>query len=236
MIIGLGYKMRHGKDTVARYIAENYDNFVIDHFAADVYRQVSEPRKKNGKPVPLIRYAFEKKLWFIWDEDRDDYAVFNADDSAVDMSLLAHPLLCDGLGATSLRFQCYMITYFKMEGKDRNVLQWWGTQFRRQYCDKDYWVNKLAERIENRKEHTVIADMRFINELDFCNRNGVTVKVDRGIIADTCKAHHQSETDLDTSNFDFYLDNKKDDPTHTVLFNQVDRMMKQLGFEKKGRS
>jgi hypothetical protein len=64
-------------------------------------------------------------------------------------------------------------------GKQRELLQWWGTEFRRSVNPK-YWVNKVAERIaEEKPEIALITDVRFLNEIAFVQKYGEAIKVDR---------------------------------------------------------
>jgi hypothetical protein len=79
-------------------------------------------------------------------------------------------------------------------GKQRKLLQWWGTEYRRS-IDNDYWVRQLAQQIELEKPQiALITDMRFPNEMAFVRQYGETVRVDRpGLPPST----HASETALD---------------------------------------
>jgi hypothetical protein len=64
-------------------------------------------------------------------------------------------------------------------GKQRTLLQWWGTEFRRS-VNENYWVDKLAERIaEEKPEIAIITDMRFPNEMRFVQKYGEAIRVDR---------------------------------------------------------
>jgi hypothetical protein len=64
-------------------------------------------------------------------------------------------------------------------GKQRTLLQWWGTEYRRN-AEPSYWINKLSERLEAEKpEIALITDMRFPNEMEFCLKYGEVVKVER---------------------------------------------------------
>lgn len=88
-------------------------------------------------------------------------------------------------------------------GKQRPLLQWWGTEYRRS-IDTDYWVRQLAQRIELEKPQiALITDMRFPNEMAFVKQYGETVRVDRdGLPPST----HASETALaDTSDEDWSI-------------------------------
>lgn len=88
-------------------------------------------------------------------------------------------------------------------GKQRPLLQWWGTEYRRS-IDTDYWVRQLAQRIELEKPQiALITDMRFPNEMAFVKQYGETVLVQRdGLPPST----HASETALaDTSPEDWSI-------------------------------
>jgi hypothetical protein len=65
-------------------------------------------------------------------------------------------------------------------GKQRTLLQWWGTELRRSQ-DAFYWVNKLEAKLEQEKPAiALIADMRFTSELNWITANkGFTVRMDR---------------------------------------------------------
>jgi hypothetical protein len=64
-------------------------------------------------------------------------------------------------------------------GKQRELLQWWGAEYRRAQ-NPDYWVERLAARLEEDKlEIAVISDMRFPNEMKLCKAYGETIKVVR---------------------------------------------------------
>jgi hypothetical protein len=64
-------------------------------------------------------------------------------------------------------------------GKQRLLLQFWGTEFRRA-VNGDYWVGRLASIIEKeRPQVALISDMRFPNEKAFVEKYGQSVRVDR---------------------------------------------------------
>ncbi len=88
-------------------------------------------------------------------------------------------------------------------GKQRTLLQWWGTEYRRS-IDPDYWVRQLANTIELEKPQiALITDMRFPNEMAFVKQYGETVRVDRNGLP---PATHASETALaDTSDEDWSI-------------------------------
>ena len=91
-------------------------------------------------------------------------------------------------------------------GKQRAMLQWWGTEYRRS-IDTDYWVKQLAKQIEKEKpQYALITDMRFPNEMEYVrSSHGVTIKVDRPGLP---PATHASETALeDVLDWDYILYN-----------------------------
>lgn len=91
-------------------------------------------------------------------------------------------------------------------GKQRRLLQWWGTEFRRDQ-DPDYWVKQTEARILAEKpEIAVISDMRFENEFEMVSRHGVTVNMRRGgdFVYDT-NMTHISELELDGAPYDYTI-------------------------------
>lgn len=53
----------------------------------------------------------------------------------------------------------------------RPMLQWWGTDFRRNMFDKEYWINRWIESTDKNKHNpfnriVVATDVRFQNEVD----------------------------------------------------------------------
>ncbi len=88
-------------------------------------------------------------------------------------------------------------------GKQRSLLQFWGTEYRRS-IDPDYWVRQLAQQIELEKpQYALLTDMRFPNEMEFVLQYGETVRVDRDGLP---PATHASETALaDVSDEDWSI-------------------------------
>lgn len=95
------------------------------------------------------------------------------------------------------------------QGKHRTLLQWWGTEYRRNN-DEEYWVKKLAATIKaDNPQFALISDMRFPNELAWVESHlsgGWSVKVTRqGYLDKNIKADHPSETALDDAEFDIEI-------------------------------
>lgn len=97
----------------------------------------------------------------------------------------------------------------KNKDKFRSLLQWWGTEFRREMCRPDYWVTKWVIKVyEMAEKHPactiVCADVRFKNEMQaIVNMGGEVWRVKRVTEYDK----HKSETDLDSVVVETVLEN-----------------------------
>jgi hypothetical protein len=93
----------------------------------------------------------------------------------------------------------------------RQILQGWGTEFRRELYSQTYWIDQTELRLEAAKAAKVplviITDVRFPNEWEFIiAHGGHTIRVFRdSLAADTDT--HPSETALDSHTFDWWVDN-----------------------------
>ena len=122
------------------------------------------------------------------------------------------------------------------EGKDRKRLQQFG-----QFCrsiDPDVWVKQLDKRIRGYGGNVVITDIRQRNELDYCKENGfVIVKLfcddeirlqrmkERGDIFKSEDLNHETETQLDSFDYDYWIDNNGN---FNALTTQVDYILRDL--------
>lgn len=79
----------------------------------------------------------------------------------------------------------------------RTLLQVWGTDFRRQMCGENYWIDCLAKKMRDLPPDVFmccITDVRFLNEASFIRELGGRIWcINRGISNDT----HQSEREID---------------------------------------
>jgi hypothetical protein len=96
----------------------------------------------------------------------------------------------------------------------RPLLQWWGTEFRRNLCGNDYWVNRMRRQLKQHSlsDYIFVTDVRFPNEAELIRENGgVVVRVDRGdFIADENANKHATETVMDNYKFDEVIRNDGD--------------------------
>ena len=87
-------------------------------------------------------------------------------------------------------------------GKQRLFLQWYGGEFRRS-CNQSYWVDKVSKRIADEKpECALISDLRYLNEVAFCQTYGEAIKINRPDLPQLtgAAAIHPSETELERFN------------------------------------
>src|ERR1044071_3096258 len=100
----------------------------------------------------------------------------------------------------------------------RVLLQWWGTEFRRSQ-DNDYWVKRLAERIDQ-NESVVISDVRLPDEMDAIRKAGGEIWfVERPGVPSVGIPGHLTEVGLEGATFDRVLLN---DHALNVLRQKVD--------------
>ena len=178
IILGFGHRARSGKDTVAAMIRDGRGQYLfasakagepletwatghdirIYSFAAELKREVNENATKSGGMIKL----FDDGL-------RDKDGGFLQENG----NILPLPEW------VQYDWEAPMDDPNCPYGKQRTLLQWWGTEFRRN-VNPDYWVNKVAERIADEKpEIALITDVRFPNEVAFCQKYGNAIKVDR---------------------------------------------------------
>lgn len=85
-------------------------------------------------------------------------------------------------------------------GTYRQLLQLWGTDFRRSE-NPDYWVDKTAERILSLDGYVFVDDVRFVGEAEMIKRLGGTlIRIERPDRPRISNPTHQSEVDLDDYN------------------------------------
>lgn len=156
LVFGFGHRARHGKDTVAKMIKEErgaqYD-IRIYSFAAELKDEVNQNALASGGMKNLFG---------------PDMVYTQTNGNFVSLpnwvQYEENPDMSDPL--------CPL-------GKQRTLLQWWGTEFRRS-ADPDYWVNKLAKRLaQDKPEIALITDTRFPNEVNFVRQYGDVIKVHR---------------------------------------------------------
>lgn len=179
IIFGFGHRSRSGKDTaVAEIVKQRSDLYDVRRYAfADALK----------REVNACLDAFppgQRHFQYLWDEN---YELVREDGRFV--RLMDYPWVQYDPNAPMDDPLCPY-------GKQRTLLQWWGTEFRRN-VNPEYWVKQLANTIEKEKpEIALITDMRFSNEMDFVKRHGETFRVDRDSLGPLSDQSHASEKAL----------------------------------------
>lgn len=172
IVIGFGHKAQRGKDTAVNAIMEKY-----------------------GYRVPIVnRYSFATAL-----RKEVGCALFDRwaqEGSGSYNNEAAMLLLCDWAGVPYDPAPPYPSDY--PYGKQRALIQWWGTEYRRAQ-DPDYWVKLLVKEIlEDSPDYALISDVRFPNEFNLCD---VRILMERPGFS-LPGASHSSETMLDNALWD----------------------------------
>ena len=124
----------------------------------------------------------------------------------------------------------------------RWVLQYWGTEVCRKGFHDDIWIASLENKLRNSKDHVVISDCRFPNEIaSIRNAGGKIIWVKRGELPDwydtaleanrgynwavqdlKMRKIHASETAWVGTDFDAEIDN---DGTIDDLYTQISNLL-----------
>jgi hypothetical protein len=202
LIIGFGNRARQGKDTAAEAILDYYNNHM---------RWNEDERRMTlcGVKVGIFKFATALyvevngflatdtgKRWLAREKRPETFAH------------IITPL--DWVKPDPNPEISSLFPY----GKHPKLLQWWGTEYRRENFGENYWVDKMFASIPINLDIALISDVRFPNEADAIKqRGGYCVNVQR-ICKDGSRyystdrpADHPSETALDNYNWDFRLSN-----------------------------
>ncbi|GAA5231788.1 hypothetical protein FOZ76_14620 [Verticiella sediminum] len=83
----------------------------------------------------------------------------------------------------------------------RDIMRWWGTEYRRSKCGSDYWLRLMEDHLDtvrrNGTRKIVITDVRFPNEARLVRAHGGQIWRVYRPMADKAKAEHISEMQLD---------------------------------------
>lgn len=191
VVLGFGHRARSGKDTAIAEIIRRRSTHGYDATQTTTFPQTFYDIRRYGfgdelkKEVNQALDAFEpgqRHMQNLWDKD---YWLVQEDGGFVQLPAWVkydpNPDMTDPL-----------CPY----GKQRGLLQWWGTEFRRN-VNVQYWINKLAKTLEKDKpEIALICDVRFPNEVEFAKQYGDVIRVDRKDLPKIDNTSHPSETAL----------------------------------------
>lgn len=175
LVFGFGHRARHGKNAAAEAIKEaRGDQFDIRiyGFGDELKREVNKSASNSGGMRALFSEGLREPLGGYYQTNGNilplpEWVQFD-ENAPMDDPLC--PL-----------------------GKQRTLLQWWGTEYRRN-VEPNYWVDRLKERLaQDKPEIAFIIDMRFPNEFRFVQEYGETIKVHRSGMPVLPGAHASEE-------------------------------------------
>jgi len=230
-IIALGHKARQGKDVCAEYMCSRLKGARIYHWADALKKEV-----EFNDTIKLIR--------------RGDTVEFNDTQMGKGfhvpvMSIQTQKTIIDWCNKNDISPDGGV--YYGSKEKDSILLQFWGTDYRRNNFGQDYWVNRTMEAIyadwlvDNSIKYAIIPDTRFKNEYAAARFMGGTyIEVQRydvtSIIPDEITytryidperdPFHPSECELDDVAQDFLITAKTGDIQS--LYMQVDYIISQI--------
>lgn len=204
LVLGLGNKARHGKDSFAAAVTTYFVN--LDAAAA-----------KHGlkhKPVVVQHIAFADALYrevnqFLGSDTGKRWVT-----GETRQTTFAHILSIPEWVTPDPNAE---VSARAPYGKHPKLLQWWGTEYRRSQ-NQNYWVDQWRAAINSKADIVLSTDMRFTNEAAAVKSvGGFTIQVNRKnidgtrFLDPTRPANHPSETQLDGYNFDYEITVKTGD-------------------------
>lgn len=171
-----------GKDTLAAFLVKNH-GFTRVAFADALYVEVSEA---FGVTVEHLQCRETKET------PQERLSLFYCKDTAFNMVAM-ELLVNQGFKGTIDELSMLPLS-------PRQVLQWWGTEYRRVACGKDsYWLDIIQDKVLNSEGGKFIfTDCRYRNEIQFLKSLGfTTVEVVRpDLVVNATTDMHPSEREL----------------------------------------
>jgi hypothetical protein len=204
VVIGFGYRARSGKDTAV----------------AEIIKQrglipVGTPQTWDEKNDAYLWEHYDIRKYSFADALRKEVeAAINRAGGAFSLLVANRPTHLMQANGEFIELPDWVVLEINPEineqyplGKQRTLLQWWGTEYRRS-IDSEYWVRQLAQRIELEKPQiALITDMRFPNEMAWVKQYGETVRVDRDGLPPSTHASETALADVSPEDWSIILDN-----------------------------
>lgn len=194
LIIGISGKLGSGKDTLGAFIEKTAreQNFIV-------YRRGFGDALKEEVAEFLTRYSYTEIMDFLDTHCKND----DLFDEITEQTFAAPPrgwwqelrakfgqtYTWDyrGLDAALIEAQMHNRMY---KERYRALMQWWGTEYRREQFDQNYWLRRLEEYIESRMHRHAhldrsllfyVPDVRYINEVEFVQKHleGYVIRIIR---------------------------------------------------------
>ena len=194
VIVGIGHKARQGKDTFANlFVERGKDSCVVLHFSDYLYEEC----KNKSRKFPLIKKGRNENEVACLDYfNRDVVSYSYAEPTPYVKELI-------------LKENFYM----GMDEKNGSILQFWASNFRRDVCSQDFYLNDVIRKVNKISPDKIILipDVRNKNEYEWVRRFGIYVEVQRlnpdgsRFIANDRDPNFISEVDLDNVEYDFIV-------------------------------
>lgn len=205
-IIGLVGRAGAGKDTVANILQDAYGHVPVA-FADALREEISEA------------FGVDHSLWvdrFTKEQPTPALSIARCKDSRFIRRMIA--LAEDPYSPRS----------------PRQIMRWWGTEFRRDCDSNTYWHDRLHERIEGHlrtgARKIAVTDVRFLNEAEFIRTMGGSIWRIRRDSADAVHADHQSESEQERIEADRSINNNRS------LGNLVENVLNAYGLDHATRA
>lgn len=232
-VVGLIGLKGSGKDTCAQYLVEEKE-FKRAAFADKLYKEVAEAfnvsveflgnRDTKETPLKELTIANCKDSQFgaiIQELKNKELAVQRSEQNAAIErgDPVLEVILPDTFGVNEWL-------------SPRQVMQLWGTDYKRKYVQDSYWLDVVKHEIFNNPRNYVITDVRFNNEANFIESlngqivesNGIVYVIESVLIRirrekleiafdslDQSK-QHSSETELRSRNVSIEIENEEGNP------------------------
>jgi len=203
LLLGLGNRARHGKDTFAA---------AIELYFAKQNGAAAKHGLANYKPIVVQKIAFADALY----REVNEWLGTATGQGFIHngaQRVFGDTYVPDWVVPTQNAEKSARAPY----GKHAKLLQWWGTEYRRAQ-DPDYWVKQWVAGINPKANIVLATDMRFFNEAAAVKSvGGFTVRVSRKnedgtpFVDPSRPADHISETQLDGYNYDHEITVKTGD-------------------------
>jgi len=202
-ILLLSGKINSGKNQYAGYLKESFEEkgLVVkqDLYAGDLKRYSAEDFKLLGEILEHQINNIKATIGMYF--DLTDKVSIDAQQSILD-------------SLTELTFKEYNF-YEDKTLITRTLLQIYGTNIARQRFDDQFWIKKLAERInnDNKSDVIIITDARFPNEIEDIHEfvddcRIVPIRIERVLDRNDIINEHPSEIALDDYKFwEYIIDN-----------------------------
>lgn len=186
----------HGKDSVGSYLTENYGYLrtafgdpvkdeIMDNFAPGLQSQVlASLNTRECKELPSEKMALSKCLDREFIDlalrltDSEDHKILGFFKQAI-LSLKSENLdgliLMDRPASDYLSMECWDLdSRLTLPRSFRRTCQLWGTEYKRKEKGNDnYWVDQIADILNNSDSPVVITDGRGENECSWAEASGV---------------------------------------------------------------